>query len=271
MLIKLEPFRLQRLAFFVHLTLALGQAHHGATTVAAVDRRVGELVFTRNPGTGKTEIKRVTKLSVHPVYEVYHLELADSKTGKIVERIGVTSEHPFYVEGKGFVPVKSLGIGTSIVTRAGPALIVNKLTSETIKGGVSVYNFTVEGDHTYFVGNANGGVWVHNTCPASGRPFAHNGQLNTNIIEQMFKGKWVNGEWVSVDNFFGGTAGAVRREISTGAAVGGKFHSIKAESMLGGLKNILRTGKFKGTPLDSFDMDIVRELHDDLLSAIQGK
>ena len=80
------------------------------STIQIEQIRVGKLVFTRNPGTGKTEIKRVTKLSVHPVYEVYHLELADSKTGKIVERIGVTSEHPFYVEGKGFVPVKSLGI-----------------------------------------------------------------------------------------------------------------------------------------------------------------
>ena len=30
--------------------------------------------------------------------------------------------------------------------------------------GVTVYNFEVEGDHTYFVGTANGGAWVHNDC-----------------------------------------------------------------------------------------------------------
>ena len=30
--------------------------------------------------------------------------------------------------------------------------------------GVTVYNFEVDGDHTYFVGTANGGVWVHNNC-----------------------------------------------------------------------------------------------------------
>ena len=27
-----------------------------------------------------------------------------------------------------------------------------------------MYNLHVEGDQTYFVGKANGGVWVHNTC-----------------------------------------------------------------------------------------------------------
>ena len=28
--------------------------------------------------------------------------------------------------------------------------------------GYDVYNFVVEDDHTYFVGKANGGAWVHN-------------------------------------------------------------------------------------------------------------
>jgi hypothetical protein len=28
----------------------------------------------------------------------------------------------------------------------------------------TVYNFVVEDTHTYFVGTANGGVWVHNDC-----------------------------------------------------------------------------------------------------------
>ncbi len=33
------------------------------------------------------------------------------------QKIETTDEHPFYVESKGFVPAKELGIGTSIVTR----------------------------------------------------------------------------------------------------------------------------------------------------------
>ena len=31
--------------------------------------------------------------------------------------------------------------------------------------GYTVYNLTVEGDHTYFVGTIAGGVWVHNSLP----------------------------------------------------------------------------------------------------------
>lgn len=74
--------------------------------------------------------------------------------------------------------MKNLGIGTSIVTRAGPALVVKSLISRTIKGGVNVYNFTVDGDHTYFVGIANGGAWVHNECVS----------LDTNAIVALIEG-----------------------------------------------------------------------------------
>jgi len=38
------------------------------------------------------------------------------------EKIECTKEHPFYVEHKGFTPAGELGIGTSIVTRAGPVV-----------------------------------------------------------------------------------------------------------------------------------------------------
>ena len=71
----------------------------------------------------------------------------------------------------------SLGIGTSIVSRAGPALSVTDLTWEKNKaqelaagspgssfGGYTVYNLTVADDHTFFVGTANGGTWVHNNA-----------------------------------------------------------------------------------------------------------
>jgi len=75
-----------------------------------------------------------------------------------------TSEHPFAVEGRGFVPAGQLAIGNAIVTRAGPALVVKSRKVQAHKEGVPVYNFAVDGDHTYFVGTANGGTWVHNAC-----------------------------------------------------------------------------------------------------------
>jgi hypothetical protein len=79
-----------------------------------------------------------------------------------------------YVQGQGFVEAGSLGIGTSIVSRAGPALQVTDLTWQKNKaqelasggglGGYTVYNLTVADDHTFFVGTTGGGTWVHNAC-----------------------------------------------------------------------------------------------------------
>jgi hypothetical protein len=34
-------------------------------------------------------------------------------------------------------------------------------------GGYTVYNLTVDGDHTFFVGTTGGGTWVHNASCAS--------------------------------------------------------------------------------------------------------
>ena len=74
--------------------------------------------------------------------------------------------------GSGWVEAGSLGIGTSLVTRAGPKLSVQSVTwhRDTVaqlaaQGGVgsqTVYNLTVEDDHTFFVGSTGGGTWVHN-------------------------------------------------------------------------------------------------------------
>ena len=81
-------------------------------------------------------------------------------------------------KGQGWVEAGSVGIGTSIVSRAGPALQVTGLTWEKNKaeelaagtagssfGGYTVYNLTVEDDHTFFVGTSGGGTWVHNALP----------------------------------------------------------------------------------------------------------
>ena len=107
---------------------------------------------------------------------IVNIVLRDAKTGH-EETLTCTPEHPLYVQGQGFVLAGQLGIGTSIVTRAGPALQVTDLTWEKNKaeelaagtgssfGGYTVYNLTVDGDHTFFVGAAGGGTWVHNSCP----------------------------------------------------------------------------------------------------------
>ena len=136
------------------------------TTEAIEQIKVGDWVKSRNPETGVTEAKRVTETFSHVAPQVLTLTLSDPKTGLASERITCTPGHPFYVDGKGFVLAGDLGIGTSIVTRAGPCLSVSgRLLHQDAAGAAlpeRVYNFTVEGDHTYFVGTTGGGAWVHN-------------------------------------------------------------------------------------------------------------
>ena len=96
---------------------------------------------------------------------VVAVPLADAKTGEAKETITASREHPFYVEGKGFVPAGALAIGNSIVTRAGPVLVVKSVEWKQQPDGFSVYNFVVDDLHTYFVGNTLGGAWVHNPFP----------------------------------------------------------------------------------------------------------
>jgi hypothetical protein len=104
------------------------------------------------------------------------------------------------------------------------------------------------------------------------RPFAESPTFNTNIIEQMYRGSWVGGQWQSSDGYPGGLAGAVRRQLSKGELVGGKDHLVKGRERLANLKDVITKGKIGNElPLSPSDMSIARSLHDDLLSALQTK
>jgi len=83
------------------------------------------------------------------------------------ESISSTPNHPFYVDGKGFVPAGRLAIGNAIVTRAGPPA---RVASVHLTGRQeTVYNLEVADFHTYFVCSTSGGFWVHNVgCDNSG-------------------------------------------------------------------------------------------------------
>ena len=145
----------------------------------------GDWVKSRNAVTGKDEARQVTASIKRYASAVVTVALTDAKTGQ-TETLTCTPDHPFFTVGTGngsggWVEAGSLGIGTSIVSRAGPALSVTGLTwkRDSTKeleanggvGSVAVYNLTVDGDHTFFVGNTSGGTWVHNSCPGSDRQF----------------------------------------------------------------------------------------------------
>ncbi len=76
--------------------------------------------------------------------------------------LNVTSEHPFFVEGKGWLEVRRLEKGDRIVSDRGGAAIVVDISRD--EKPTLVYNFEVAEDHNYFVGVL--GAEAHNAGPS---------------------------------------------------------------------------------------------------------
>ena len=76
------------------------------------------------------------------------------------EEIVTTVDHPFYVQGRGFVEAGKLLVGDKLLDVNGNILLVEKFYIELTEKPVTVYNFQVEDFHTYHVSGF--GVLVHN-------------------------------------------------------------------------------------------------------------
>jgi len=118
----------------------------------------GDLLLSRDEFTpvGEVRAKRVLA-RFETISPILNLHVG----GRI---IGTTSEHPFWVEGSGWIAAKDLRIGDVLVSHDGQRLSVEGVADS---GRVeSVYNLAVEDDHTYFVGGMEWGfsVWAHNRC-----------------------------------------------------------------------------------------------------------
>jgi hypothetical protein len=125
------------------------------------DFEVGEEVLSVADGDelGRPVIRRVTALSRYTA-PLWHLHLRD-------QIIRVSSEHPFFVWGKGWVPTMELKVGDWMRSHDGRWVMLEDLCEAGVVE--NVYNLTVEEDHTYFVGRPEWGfdVWAHNggACP----------------------------------------------------------------------------------------------------------
>ncbi len=78
------------------------------------------------------------------------------------EVISTTGEHPFWTPDKGWVEAQDLVVGSLVQTSDGRTIDVDRV--EKREGDFTVYNFKVEGFHSYFVSDL--GILVHNAvCP----------------------------------------------------------------------------------------------------------
>jgi hypothetical protein len=121
-----------------------------------VTLRIGDVVLAYNEGLGRTGWYTVTGVWVHddPVIEYVTID---------GERIETTPEHPFFTEEYGWQSAVELRIGTHVRNADGNYGIVQ--TIQFAFRTQPMYNLTVEGAHTFFVGQHQ---WlVHNQCPLS--------------------------------------------------------------------------------------------------------
>ena len=75
--------------------------------------------------------------------------------------IETTDNHPFWVEGKGWVFADELEVGDKLQKADGSNLTIDKVEYVQLDKHVTVYNFMVADYHTYYVTDL--GIWVHNT------------------------------------------------------------------------------------------------------------
>ena len=163
--------------FFLDLAVAFASCFDGDTPVATEDgfRRideiqVGDRVWSCNVETGETALKEVEEVFVLENDELLHIETSRGN-------IDATTNHPFYVLGKGWISAGDLAIGDAFHALSDDVGIVTGLTLEKLAAPVLVYNLEVEDFQSYFVGD---GVLVHNKCwrdkilEATGQPKPEN-------------------------------------------------------------------------------------------------
>jgi hypothetical protein len=129
------------------------------------------VVVASDPLTGRTAPRRVARVFRR---ESDHLQLLRVKNSDGRRQlIETTGEHPFWAAGRGWYKAGDLEPGDQLVEPDGRLAVVLENTVDPRPEGVAVFNFEVEGLHTYFVaarGSRGPPLLAHNNneCAAQG-------------------------------------------------------------------------------------------------------
>jgi RHS repeat-associated protein len=141
---------------------------------------VGDMVLAVNEQTGEIAPKPVTDLIRPEPKPLYALHLLDA--GGEAETFHATDDHPWKVEGKGWVETVNLKPQDRIDTGSGADMVVTSLEQT---GRIEhTYNLTVADWHTFMVGEDQ--AVVHNACkglaanPFEGKTAAEIAKMLTN-------------------------------------------------------------------------------------------
>ncbi|QDU95666.1 polymorphic toxin-type HINT domain-containing protein [Lignipirellula cremea] len=144
------------------------------TTKNIEDVRPGDTVVSFNEETGENEPAVVGETFDRICDQLRILEINTTEGG--VQHFETTDEHPFYTVEGAWVNAGDLKVSDQIQTRTGQLALICGTRSESRAKAVAVYNFSVIGNHTYYVvpaGDSLGavnnreaaeGFLVHNNC-----------------------------------------------------------------------------------------------------------
>ena len=136
------------------LVACLDQA--GKETLKPIEEiEVGDKVLAYDEETGEQGYKEVVRLFRDETQEWHHVFVNG-------EEIVCTAEHPFYVDGKGFVPARELKERDNLLLSDGSKVEIESLKTEHVEIPETTYNFEVKDFHTYYVTETK--VLVHNVC-----------------------------------------------------------------------------------------------------------
>jgi len=129
---------------------------------AIEDIRIGEMVWARpEDGTGEAGYRRVNDTFTFEPKLIFEVtaRAADGRE----ETCRATGNHPFWIENSseetGWTAAEDLQTGGTLRLADGsPATVVSLTDTGALE---PVYNFEVDGWHTYHIGKL--GTWVHNT------------------------------------------------------------------------------------------------------------
>lgn len=129
----------------------------GYKTIIQIE--VGDFVLAKNDETGELSWREVTDTFKDWHEETITLTVVDENG--VEESIVTTAEHPFYLDNTGWLEAGQLKLD-DIVSGPKSENDIRITGIEINKDAQYAYNFTVDTDHTYFVGKTD--IWVHNSC-----------------------------------------------------------------------------------------------------------
>jgi subtilisin family serine protease len=114
--------------------------------------KVGDKVLSKDPVTGQSGYKNVETVVNKEIADAYQVTVGS-------EVITTTNQHLFWVHNKGWLETQELSVGDQFETSSGSYVAVDKI--EVIQEPTTVYNFSVQDFHTYYVTNLQ--ILTHNS------------------------------------------------------------------------------------------------------------